>query len=595
MKFPFLRSCIAPVALASLLATSCSSPAPQPVKESVSKADDLSFAEETKTALHKFDENKFGMFIHWGLYAIPAGEWNGKYVRGIGEWIMNRAKIPVKDYEKLAAKFNPTKFNANEWSQLAKDAGVRYMVITSKHHDGFAMYGSKVSKYNIVDATPFHRDPMKELSAACAERNIGFGFYYSQDQDWHEPNGRGNTWDFPADRNAQQYLQSKVFPQVKEILTNYGKLSLIWFDTPGMLSAQQVSDLRKEVKTLQPTCLLNSRIGHDKGDYFQTGDNAIPIQVYSKMKWEVPATLNDTWGFKKNDTHWKDPADLIAKLADIASKGGNYLLNVGPTAEGVIPEASQRILKTIGKWLDVNGESIYGTTASPFYLPDITWRATVKPGKVYLHLINWPGRTLTFNGLQSDVKRAYFLANNKDVKCKRDGDTLAFTLPAKPVDPYDSVLVLDIADQQPKVASQYAYNALPAKLDLYSWTARLQGEELRYDKKSETVSGFRKVETEKNQLQWYPYESLSGTYGVDIEYSATKATSGSPFQVQVQRGRNAGDTLNGVVENTSGKLVSKHLDGSIHVAPEDQQIRFSLPDDDKSAAMRIRKITLTKQ
>jgi alpha-L-fucosidase len=230
-------------------------------------------------ALRQFDENKFGMFIHWGLYAIPAGEWKGQYVRGIGEWIMFRAKIPVHEYEQLAAQFNPVKFSGAEWAQLAADAGMRYLVITSKHHDGFAMYGSKASKYNIVDATPYGRDPMKELSAACAERGLGFGFYYSQDQDWHERNGRGNTWDFPAERRPQQYLEEKVIPQVNEILSGYGKLSLIWFDTPGMLSEEQVKNLRRTVKTAQPACLLNSRIGHGQGDYFQTGDNAIPRSI----------------------------------------------------------------------------------------------------------------------------------------------------------------------------------------------------------------------------------------------------------------------------------------------------------------------------
>ncbi len=375
----------------------------------------------TAAALERFDNNKFGMFIHWGLYAVPAGEWKGKYVRGIGEWIMNRAKIPVGEYEQLAKQFNPVKFDADAWAQLAKDAGMRYLVITAKHHDGFAMYGSKVSKYNIVDATPFGRDPMKELSAACDDKGIGFGFYYSQDQDWHEPNGRGNDWDFPVERDPQIYLQNKVLPQVKELLTGYGKLALIWFDTPGLLSEQQTIELRKEVKELQPSCLLNSRIGHGQGDYTQTGDNAIPIQPYTDVKWEVPATLNDTWGFKKNDDNWKDPADLIAKLADIVSKGGNYLLNVGPTAEGVIPQASQDILRTIGKWIDVNGEAIYGTSPSPFYFPDVTWRATVKPGKVYLHIINWPGASFTFDGLESDITKATFLANGQAVPFERNG------------------------------------------------------------------------------------------------------------------------------------------------------------------------------
>jgi alpha-L-fucosidase len=575
-------------ATAAVLLLSCGNPSTPPAAEGE--------ADPTAAALRKFDENKFGMFIHWGLYALPAGEWKGQYVRGIGEWIMFRAKIPVQEYEQLAAQFNPVKFNAGEWAQLAKDAGMRYLVITSKHHDGFAMFDSEASPYNIVDATPFGRDPMKELSAACASRGIGFGFYYSPDQDWHEANGRGNDWDFPTDRQPQVYLENKVIPQVKEILSGYGPLELIWFDTPGMLSEQQVAELRDLVKSEQPSCLLNSRIGHGKGDYMQTGDNAIPIQVYTKMEWEVPATLNDTWGFKKNDQNWKDPGDLIGKLADIVSKGGNYLLNVGPTAEGVIPEASQQILRAIGKWIDVNGESIYGTSPSPFYFPDITWRATVKPGKVYLHILNWPGPSFRFEGLESEVTRAHFLASGNEVPFQRDGAALQFTLPAEPPDPYDTVLVLDIADQSPRVAAGYGQDQLPERLDLYAWTARFRGEELRYDKPTRSVTNFRAAETFPNELWWYNYEALDGDYAVEVTYACDNALAGSAFRIGVAQG-NQGDSsgIEGRIEATAGQFATKRVEGTIHVGPEDQQVRFGLTGDDKSAGIRVQKITLIKQ
>jgi len=550
----------------------------------------------TAEALRRFDENKFGMFIHWGLYAIPAGEWKGRYIRGIGEWIMFRARIPVSEYEQLAAQFNPVKFNADEWAQLAKDAGMRYLVITSKHHDGFAMFGSKASRYNIVDATPYRKDPMKDLAAACARRGIGFGFYYSQDQDWHEPNARGNDWDFPAQRQPQVYLENKVLPQVRELLTGYGPLSLIWFDTPGLLSVEQVTELRRLVKTLQPSCLLNSRIGHNKGDYLQTGDNAIPIQVYTKGKWEVPATLNDTWGYKKNDQNWKDPGDLIAKLADITAKGGNYLLNVGPTAEGVIPEASQQILRTIGQWLAVNGESIYGASPSPFYFPDITWRATVKPGKLYLHLINWPGRKFRFEGLESQVKRAYFLAGGGAVAFRRTGVALEFDLPAEPVDPYDTVIVLELAEEAPRVAPGYGSTVLPDRLDLYAWTARLRGEDLRYDKRSASVTNFVKAETFENELWWYPYGYLDGEFEIEVTYACEDRLAGSTFRIGVHPG-NQGMTqsLQGRIEGTGGKFLTRRLPGSLKITPADQHLSFALPEDDRSAGVRLRKITLVRK
>ncbi len=574
--------------LSFLFAGACSTSPPPPDESEIQK--------RTAEALKRFDDMKFGMFIHWGLYAIPAGEWKGKYVRGIGEWIMFREKIPVAEYEKLAEQFNPVKFSGDEWAQLAQDAGMRYMVITSKHHDGFAMFHSKASPYNIVDATPYGKDPMKELSAACARRGIAFGFYYSQDQDWHEPNARGNTWDFPEERNPEIYLRNKVFPQVEEILSNYGKLALIWFDTPGILSEAQVTELRDLVKRLQPDCLLNSRIGHGKGDYIQTGDNAIPIQVYTKDgKWEVPATLNDTWGYKKNDHHWKDPRDLIGKLADIVSKGGNYLLNVGPTAEGVIPKPSQDILRTMGKWLEANGESIYGASPSPFYFPDITWRATVKPGKLYLHILNWPGKKFRFEGLESEVKRAYFLANGDEVPFRRDGAALIFDLPAQPVDPYDTVLVLELADETPRVADGYRAGQLPDRMDLYAWAARLRGEEIRYDFDTLSATNFVPAEQFANELWWYPYGALDGEYEVELTYACDNAEAGGTLRLATGGRRTPRKSgIEWKVSATGGKFVTRKLPGKITVDPKTGMIILGI-DGEQSSGIRVRKITLIRQ
>jgi alpha-L-fucosidase len=415
-----------------------------------------------------FREAKFGLFIHWGLYSIPAGEWKGQAIPGIGEWIMNRAKIPVKEYEQLATQFNPVKFNAEKWVQMAEDAGMKYIVITSKHHDGFAMYHSQVSKYNIYDATPFHRDPLKELSEAAARHHIKFGFYYSQVQDWHEPDGNGNTWDFGPDdghKDFDKFLNEKALPQVRELLTGYGPLCLLWFDTPrGQISADHPDRGRKFidlVHQLQPMTLIDGRLGI-QGDYRSMGDNAIPNAVVNE-DWEVPATLNHTWGFKKDDTDWKTPEDLTFKLVDIVSKGGNYLLNVGPTSEGVIPQASQDNLRTVGKWLKVNGEAIYGAGPTPFGdelgAPDKTkmdkkgnpvfaittdWRCTTKPGKLYIHLFKWPDGPFAVSKVSGKVSKAYLLADasHKSLKVQQRGDRVTVTLPAQAPDRLDSVLVL---------------------------------------------------------------------------------------------------------------------------------------------------------
>ena len=412
-----------------------------------------------------FREAKFGLFIHWGLYCIPAGEWKGQPIAGIGEWIMNRAKIPVKEYEQLATQFNPVKFNAEEWAQMAQDAGMKYIVITSKHHDGFAMYHSQVSKYNVFDATPFHRDVLKELSEAAARHHIKFGFYYSQAQDWHEPNGAGNTWDFGPDdkKDFDQYLQGKAEPQVKELLSHYGPICLVWFDTPRMMNVgdrgQRFIDI---VHNAQPATLIDGRLGKE-GDYRSMGDNRIPDTVV-KGDWEVPATLNKTWGFKKDDTDWKTPEDLTFKLVDIASKGGNYLLNVGPTSEGLIPQASQDNLREVGKWLKVNGEAIYGAGPTPFgdelgtpipgakdkqgnqrYDAKTDWRCTTKPGKLYISFFKWPSGAFELDKVQGKVKKAYLLADAKraSLKVQQKGDHISVALPATAPGKIASVMVLE--------------------------------------------------------------------------------------------------------------------------------------------------------
>src|ERR1700687_128056 len=312
-----------------------------------------------------FRDARFGMFIHWGLYAIPAGEWRGQPIAGIGEWIMLRARIPVNEYERLADRFNPVRFDADVWASLAAQAGAKYLVITAKHHDGFSMYKSQVSDYNIADATPFKRDPMQELSAACKRHGVRLCFYYSQTQDWHHPGGDGNDWDYDeATKDFDGYVQKYVKPQVRELLTNYGPIGLIWFDTPKRMTTEQSRELVEWVHAIQPDCLVNGRIGNGLGDYAESGDNTIPSETV-QADWETPATINDTWGFKRLDDNWKSPADLVHKLVDIASKGGNYLLNVGPTAEGVIPQPSVERLQAIGVWLQTHGESVYGTRPGP--------------------------------------------------------------------------------------------------------------------------------------------------------------------------------------------------------------------------------------
>lgn len=366
-----------------------------------------------KDPLAWWRQSRFGLFIHWGLYAIPAGVWKGKRVPYIGEWLMFREQIPVATYEKFAAKFDPQSFNAKAWVQLAKDAGMRYLVITAKHHDGFAMYASKNNAYNIVDATPFARDPMKDLARECKKQGVKLCFYYSQDLDWHHPDGAWNTWDYDVKaKNADRYIAEKVLPQLRELLTQYGPVGMIWFDTPMTISKAQSLRIRRYVKRIQPDCLVSGRIGHALGDYNLPRDNFLPPGRL-RGDWETCATLNHTWGFKKHDHAWKSAENLITTLVDLVSKNSNYLLNVGPDADGVIPAPSAQRLRTMGAWLKTNGTAIYSAGPSPF-INDFPWgRITTKDNTLYLHFFTKPNRLFRLHGLKTPVKSIAALAQPK--------------------------------------------------------------------------------------------------------------------------------------------------------------------------------------
>ena len=418
------------------------------------------------TGTNWFKNAKFGLFIHWGLYAKLAGNWQNKRYYGSGEWIMHQAKIPAAEYEKVAAAFNPVHFNAEEWAQFAQDAGFRYMVITAKHHEGFSMFGSKVSGFNIVNASPYGRDPMKALSAAARKRGIKFGFYYSQFLDWHEANGGGNDWDFDdAKKDYLKYYSEKSIPQIKELMSNYGPLGLVWFDMAGGLTKEQTQAFIDTLHQLQPNCLFSSRVGQGLGDYTDFGDSEVPPAPINGV-WESIYTHNDSWGFIQHDMNFKSSPEIIRLLANVASKGGNLMLNVGPDGQGNLPQYSLKFLQQTGAWLAKNGESIYSSTYG--FVPAQPWGVTTaKPGKLFLHVLNKPQNNVLFvpNFIPA-IKSIYTLAGKKTQLWKRQGNDILVNLESLEGLSPDNVLVVEYngptpayPEKQPiTVSKQYAVN-----------------------------------------------------------------------------------------------------------------------------------------
>lgn len=388
-----------------------------------------------------FSGDKYSMFIHWGLYSIPAGEWKGQTYYGISEWLMSNrvADIPVSEYEKLAGQFNPEAFDAKAIVQLAVDAGMKNIVITAKHHEGFAMYDSKSSEFDIADASPFKRDPLKELADAAQDAGIGLGFYYSQRQDWYEQGGAGIGWDSPKQKNDfVEYFNEKVVPQVTELLMEYGPIKTVWFDTPGAMTKDQSMQLVNLTRELQPAAMINSRIGNGVGDFRTLGDHSLS-EVNHDGLWETIDTTNNSWGYAWYDQNWKSGTEIIRRLTSTVARGGNYMINIGPTGEGEIPAAAKTGLRSAGDWLKDNGETIYGASASPWGRAQSWGDITVQGEMLYLHVFDWPSdREIHLSGLKTKIASAELLTTEglgfwgKGVNARKDaGGLTTFTLPKK--------------------------------------------------------------------------------------------------------------------------------------------------------------------
>ncbi|MBL9141750.1 MAG: alpha-L-fucosidase, partial [Phycisphaerae bacterium] len=412
---------------------------------------------------------RFGMFIHWGLYSTAAGKWDGKEANGAGEWLLTNAHVdPLKYRDELLPLFNPVKFNADQWADIAQDAGMQYVVITTKHHDGFCLWPSDLTDYDVA-STPFKRDIMKELSDAVRAKGMHMGWYHSI-MDWTHPDYLPRrSWDKRSTEGASfdRYVQY-MHGQLKELLTRYGAIDVLWFD--GEWENTWTHDWGKRtddfVRTLQPQIIVNNRVDtgragmagfsadeQARGDY-GTPEQTIPANGMPGRDWETCMTMNDTWGFKDSDTNWKSSRTLIRMLCDIASKGGNFLLNVGPRGDGTIPPESVQRLRDMGVWLRVNGQAIYGTQASPFARA-MPWgrvtrgaataaRGAPNPANapsaanapdarsvLYLHVFDWPSDgVLHVPGLGNEVRSARVLGANGGVQATRTADGVQLALPS---------------------------------------------------------------------------------------------------------------------------------------------------------------------
>ncbi|WP_405604000.1 alpha-L-fucosidase [Polaribacter sp. Asnod1-A03] len=403
-----------------------------------------------------FDESNFGMFIHWGLFSSLGGKWKDKTYYGIGEWLMNPrvADIPPKEYMEVAKDFNPANFDAKAIAKLAKDAGMKYIIITSKHHEGFAMFDSKVSDFNIVDATPFARDPMKELSKACHDLGLGFGFYYSHNQDWTAPGGTNGpkTNDDGSEASFENYFYEKCKPQVREICTNYGEIDFVWFDTPGGMKKEYVVELADMVRELQPNALMSSRVGYGMGDYVSHGDMEVPAKNLDVL-WESCDTNNDSWSYAWYDNNFKSPREILHRLISTVGRGGTYLFNVGPNGNGEVPKIGVKFLEEAGKWIKRYPQVVYGAGSSPWGHAFPWGDVTTKEKSLFLSVFNWPqDGKIYLPGLENEIVSAKILGTGKTEKLKftkKNGWVVfdvPYRIPDNPVSVIEVVLKDDVKD-----------------------------------------------------------------------------------------------------------------------------------------------------
>jgi alpha-L-fucosidase len=475
-----------------------------------------------------FDESNFGMFIHWGLFSNLGGVWDNKTYYGIGEWIMNgrMAGIPVNEYKKIANDFNPSEFDAKAFVHLAKAAGMKYIIITSKHHEGFAMFHSKVDNFNVVDATPFGRDPMKELAVACKENGLGFGFYYSHNQDWTAPGGtRGpKTYSDGKEATFSDYFYKKCKPQVKEICSNYGDLDFVWFDTPGEMPKEHVVELVEMVRELQPNAMLCSRVGHGMGDYSSEGDMEVPLKNIKGL-WETCDTNNDSWSYAWYDNNFKSPKNILHRLISTVGRGGSYLFNVGPNQKGVVPEIGAQFLRETGDWIAKYPQVVYKAGSSPWQQALPWGDITTQGNTLHLSVFDWPrDGKLYLPGLDNKIISAKLLFGKKKKKLKFSNENgwTVINVPFEPAEELVSVIELVLEDENPEVNTVTGiYPNIPTQL--LADFAEVSNAERKYIRWMEKFGEWKHATQvsewqENGKVEWEINVCEAGIYYIDLSY-----------------------------------------------------------------------------
>jgi alpha-L-fucosidase len=557
---------------------------------------------------------RFGMFVHFGVYSALGGIWQGNAVKGYAEHIQRLAKIPGDVYkENVASHFNPTEFNAEEWMATVKNTGMKYFVITAKHHDGFAMWGSSVSDYNVVKATPFKRDPMKELRDAAKKAGIHFGFYYSQAWDWEAAGAPGEGWKYPRSQaeksladdkrwmdqalepaaKIRKYVDGKVIPQLKELVTKY-EPEIFWFDTPSYLPVTENLRILKALREFAPDVVVNSRISQGTpqgpadhyGDYLSTTDKPADFPPVDG-DWEGIPTTNESYAWHKEDNSHKPPEHFIGLLARASARGGNILMNIGPMGTGKMDPKDLKILEGIGNWMKVNGDAVHGTTKSG--LPVQAWGETTRKGNtLYLHVTNWPRKgKIVIGGLKSNVKKATLLADpKKPLKTSRAGamDVVVQGPEASP-DPTDAVIALeldgDLAADKVRVLSN----------DTVEDTMRVFDASISAGMKfgsGKVRDAYVESWTRNDQsVSWQLRARDKATYDVSIVYDADAKSAGGTFQVKL-----GAKVLPGTVAPTPGKAVSL---GQVEVEPGRLELAVEPVKVAGPELMKLRGIILTLQ